>query len=426
MKGKSMRRDNKTQRRLYEGTKMGNPLRLLILDNCFTFGGAVQSLTYLLRSLDRRRFEPILVSGQPRETLADHFDCTWYHYVPRLPWVNDRIYRKIVALWPFRFRQLRKVLNMLRFVFWIVFITTPEAFRYYRLGRKHGVGLVHLNNLLGSQLAGILAAKILRVPCVAHLRDFEVVHPVTRFYASLIDHHIAISEAIRDNLKQLGVPDSRITVVHDALDLNDFESVGDIGYLYEEFGLVLGQPVFGLFGRLVEWKGIREFILAVHEVLKIIPEAKAFVVGDHSDGDEGFFRDMQLLAADQVGAGKVIFTGYRKDVPALMGMMNVIVHASTRPEPFGMVIIEGMAMKKPIVATRAGGVLDIVVDGETGMLVDMGDVKAMGQAICTLLQQHEMRKSMGIAGWTRVLDQFNNCRYACQMETIYQYLMEAT
>lgn len=403
-------------------TEMEKPLRLLVLDNCIAFGGAVRSLAYLLRALDRKRFEPILVSGQPRGTLAEHFTCTWFHYVPRLPWVNDRIYRNIVALWPFRFRYPHKMLNMMRFVYWIVCITLPEAVRYYRLGRKHGVCLVHLNNILGSQLAGILAAKMLRVPCVAHLRDFETVHPVTRFYASLIDHHIAISEAIRDNLRQLGAPDSRITVVHDALDPDDFEPAGDIGYLYEEFGLVPGQPVFGIFGRLVEWKGIREFILAAHEVLKVIPEARAFVVGDTSDGDEEFLSDMKSLAVDRVG-GRIIFTGHRTDVPALMGLMDVVVHASTRPEPFGMVIIEGMAMKKPIVATRGGGVLDIVVDGETGLLVDMGDVTSMGQAICSLLQQHETRRAMGAAGWSRVVEQFGNRRHAGQVEAIYEELL---
>ena len=394
----------------------------MILDNTFAFGGATKSLCYLLRALDKKLFEPVLVTGQPREFLAEHFDCTWYHYVPKLPWVNNVVYRKIAALWVFRFRLLRKALNLLRFLYWVAFVSIPEALRYFRLGRKHRVVLVHLNNILGSQLAGILAAKFLRVPCVAHLRDFEEVHPITRFYASLVDHHVAISDAVRDNLRKLGVPDEQITVVHDALDLADFQPKADSGHLAKEFGLIPGQPTFGIFGRVVEWKGIREFILAVREVVDDIPEARAFVVGSHSDGDEDFFLDMQQLAADLGLVGKVVFTGYRKDVPALMDLMGVIVHASTRPEPFGMVIIEGMAMKKPVVATRGGGPLDIVVNGETGLLVEMGDVKALGRAINTLLRQHDLRRTMGLAGWARVSRQFTSRRYACQMATIYQRL----
>lgn len=397
------------------------PVPILILDNTIAFGGSTQSLCYLLRALDKERFEPVLVTGQSKEFLAENFDCTWYHFVPKLPWVNNHVYKKISAVRLFRFRLLRKLLNMSRFLYWVAFINVPEAVKYYRLGRKHRVALVHLN-VFGWQLAGILAAKLLRVPCVAHLRDFEADRPINRFYTRLIDHHVAISGAVRDNLRQLGVPDKRITVVHDALDLDDFQPTIDSGRLTEEFGLAPGQPTFGIFGRIVEWKGIREFILAAREVLELIPDARGFVVGDHSDGDEEFYRDMQQLVSDSGLKGKIVFTGYRKDVPALMGMMNVVVHASIRPEPFGMVIIEGMAMEKPVIASKAGGALDIVVDAETGLLVDMGDVKALGRAISTLLGRHELRRTMGMAGRARVVEQFTSRRYAGQMSAIYKNL----
>lgn len=401
---------------------MKKTMPILILDNTSAFGGAITSLNYLLRALDKEQFDPVLVTGQPREFLAKHFDCTCYHYVPKLPWVNNLVYRRIALLRVFRIRLLRKILSLLRFLYWVAFVTLPEASWYFRLGRKHRVALVHLNNILGSQLAGIIAAKLLRVPCVAHLRDFEEVHPITRFYARMIDHHVAISGAVRDNLRQLGVPDGKITVVHDALDLADFQPAAYDGRLAEEFGLASGQLAFGIFGRVVEWKGIREFILAVREVVEEFPKARAFVVGGHSDGDEVFSRTMRHLATDLGLAANVEFTGYRKDVPALMGLMDVIIHASVRPEPFGMVIIEGMAMKKPVVATRGGGPLDIVVDGETGLLVEMGDPKALGGAISTLLRERDLRVTMGLAGLARVSSQFTSRRYACQMATIYQYL----
>jgi len=401
---------------------MKKPKSILILDNTSAFGGAIMSLTYLLRALDKEQFNPVLVTGQSKNFLAKHFDCTWYHYVPKLPWVNQPVYSRLVPLRVFRNRLLRKSLNLLRFLYWVAFVSVPEALGYFRLGRKHRVALVHLNNILGSQLAGILAAKLLRVPCVAHLRDFEEVHPITRFYASMIDHHVAISGAVRDNLRQLGVPDEKITIVHDALDLADFQLAACDGQLAEEFGLAPGQLAFGIFGRVVEWKGIREFLHAAQEVIVNCPEARAFVVGGHSDGDESFFLSMQQLANGLGLAGKVVFTGYREDVPALMGMMAVVVHASIRPEPFGMVIIEGMAMKKPVVASRGGGALDIVVDGETGFLVEMGDTKALGCAIGTLLRQHDLRREMGLAGLARVSRQFTSRRYAGQMATIYQQL----
>lgn len=402
---------------------MGNPVPILILDNSTTFGGSTQSLCYLLRALDKDQFEPILVTGQSTEFLSEHFDCCWYHCVSNHSWQNNQVYREIATLRVFRFRWMRKILNILSFLNWVAFITIPEAVKYYKLGRKHRVALVHLNNIFGSQLAGILAAKLLRVPCVAHLRDFEAADSFTRFFARLIGHHVAISGAIRDNLREIGVPDERITVVHDALDLADFQPAAEVGHLADEFGLATGQPTFGIFGRVVEWKGIREFILAVREVLKNIPEARGFIVGGNSDGDESFFLAMQRFVSDLGLEGKVVFTGYRKDVPALMGLMSVIVHASIRPEPFGMVIIEGMAMEKPVVATRAGGALDIVIDKETGLLAEMGDVMALARAISTLLGRKELRRTMGLAGRARVEQQFTSRRYACQMESIYQSLV---
>jgi len=402
---------------------MESTVPVLVLDNSKSFGGSIQSLCYLLRALDKKRFNPVLVTGQSKEFMEKNFDCTCYHYFPGISWQKNRAYRRLAAFRVFRFRFMRKILSIPSFLAWIAFVMVPEAFDYFRVGRKHRVELVHLNNMFGCQLAGILAAKLLRVPCVAHLRDFQAVDSFTRFYARLIDHHVAISGAIQENLRKLDIPDEKITIVHDALDLADFQPAAEVGHLAEEFGLTPGQPTFGIFGRMVEWKGIREFLLAAREVLDNIPEARGFIVGGPSDGDEIFLLNMQKLASDLGMKGKVVFTGYREDVSALMRLMEVVVHASTRPEPFGMVIIEGMAMEKPVVATRGGGVLDIVIDEETGLLTEMGDVESLSSAIITLLRQHDLRRKMGLAARGRVIQQFNSQRYASQMATIYQDLV---
>ncbi len=123
----------------------------------------------------------------------------------------------------------------------MLFITLPEALLYWWIGRKHKVRLVHLNNIMGSQLAGILAAKMLNVPCIGHLRDFEEVDRVTKVYARLIDYHIAISGAIKDNLINLDVPREKIAVVYDAIDLQDFDdTVSMLSCVIREFNLSMG------------------------------------------------------------------------------------------------------------------------------------------------------------------------------------------
>jgi glycosyltransferase involved in cell wall biosynthesis len=400
------------------------PIPLLILDNSFTFGGAINSLSNLLHALDKEKFTPILVSGQKEQFLARHFDCKWYHYVPKLPWVDNKIYEKIMRIPFLGIGPIRKIVNLARSIYWMIFITFPEVVKYYRLGRKHQVALVHLNNIFNSQVAGILAAKMLGVPCVAHMRDFAKVGVGPRLFAGLIDHHVAISNAVFRNLKQLGIPNDRLSVVHDAIDQNDFNQDVDCDYLEREFSNTFHQPRYGIFGRIVDWKGIREFLAAARIVVDQVPEAIAFIVGGHSDGDEFFVKEMRALSVDLGLSEKVIFTGYRQDVAALMKYMDVVVHASKRPEPFGMVIIEGMAMGKPVVATCAGGPLDIIIDGETGYLVEIGNISDMGQAVIQLLRFPEKAKKMGRHGRARVQAEFSSQKYAAQMGNIFKAITQ--
>ncbi len=406
---------------------MPNPISILIIDNSFTFGGAINSLENLLKALNKNLFQPVVVSGQPLEYLETHFpDCDVHHYQPKLPWINNHIYQRMLKLPMLNFRALKLMLNLLRYVYWLLGVHLPEAFTYYRLGKKADVSLVHLNNILGSQLSGILAAKMLRVPCIAHLRDFEEVHPITCFYARLIHHHVAISSAIRDNLLDLKVPKGQISIVHDALDLNQFNSDVSVSDLREEFKLGADELCFGLFGRIVPWKGTEEFLRATRLVVDQFPSVRAFIVGNCSDGDEDYFHKMQQLVTALKLADHVVFTGFRSDVPAFMKMMDIVVHASIRPEPFGMVVIEGMAMAKSVVATRGGGPLDIVEDNKCGILVDIGDIDSLANAISRLAQSAELRKQMGEEGRRRVEAIFSNTVYAARMEKIYQDLLSGT
>jgi glycosyltransferase involved in cell wall biosynthesis len=405
-------------------TMVSDRYPILYLDNTYTFGGAINSLACLLRALDRDRFVPILVTGQPHIFVKQHFPRTSFYCASlRLPWVHNHTYRQL-ADWPiFQPRPMRQALNLGRFFWWLLLVHLPEAWRYYRLGRRHRVRLVHLNNILGSQLAGILAAKLLRVPCVAHLRDFEEISPITRLYARLIDHHIAISSAIRQNLLELDVPNEKISIVHDAVDAQSFAPLSrlDTG---AEFGLPPGRPTFGIFGRLVPWKGIAEFVRAARIVCDRMPEAVAFIVGHVSDGGQRYLQEVKELVRGLGMEDKVIFTGYRQDVPELMSSMDVVVHASIRPEPFGMVVIEGMLMAKPVVATRAGGPLDIVVDGETGFLVEPADPQAMAEKLLLLLSRPELRYSMGTSGRARIIEHFSSARHAARVSSIYEQLLD--
>lgn len=399
-------------------------ISILYLDNSFTFGGAIISLCYLLKGIDKTKYRPVVVTGQTEETTSKYFNgFICINVRMKLKWHDNSVYRLVMSL-PFsRVKIVKKFVEIIRFSYWMVFVYLPEAFVYYKIGKRYNIDLIHLNNIMGSQLPGIMAAKLLRVPCVANLQDYERDSMSTRFYASLIDHHIAISNSIKDNLLELGVAPETITVANLAINLEEFDIRRDVSVLKDEFAVVKGQPLFGIFGRIIGWKGVKEFVQAASLVLKEMPQAKAFVVGGVSDGDESYLTDVMALAEKMDISDKIVFTGYREDVADLMKLMNVVVLASITPEPFGMVVIEAMAMGKPVVATSAGGPLDSVVDGETGFLVPVKDTGRMAKPIIKLLGNQDLSEEMGRKGRDRVERMFCKERYANQVEQVYTSLL---
>lgn len=350
------------------------------------------------------------------------FSC--YHVDIKLPWVHNKFYKRISQL-PFLTNKFtHKIITFIREIYWVLFVYLPEALYYCKLVRKHHIDIIHLNNIW--QPPGVIAAKIMGIPCVSHIRDFVEDTRSEKFMAKLLSHHITISSATYENIRTLGIPENQISIIYDAIDLDEFDNSIPTDTLYDEFNITKETPLFGIFGRIVEWKGIREFILASQQVFDKIEDATAFIVGGVSDGDESYFDGVKMLASALGISKKIIFTGYRKDIPALMKLMDVVVHASIKPEPFGMVVIEAMAMKKPIVATRAGGPLDIVVDGETGHLVEIGKPGIMAKAIIQILTMDDKGEQLGEKGYQRVLNIFSKERYANQVSQVYEELCPAT
>jgi glycosyltransferase involved in cell wall biosynthesis len=121
----------------------------------------------------------------------------------------------------------------------------------------------------------------------------------------------------------------------------------------------------------------------------------------------------------------VILTGARRDVAACLDAMDVAIHASTNPEPFGRVLIEAMALARPLIAPREGGPLEIVVDGETGLLVPPRDATALAAAIERLIGDPALRRRMGEAGRARVDAVFDIRHHVRAMEAVFEEMLAA-
>ena len=389
---------------------------VLYVDNSFTFGGAINALADLLSAIDRDRIVPLVLSAQDPGFLESKFrpgDAR--HWQMSLPWVD----RRDPSLGS---EFLRRSWGRARALWWMVSGGLPEAMRIARFARANGVRILHLNNGVLSMLPSLAAAKMLGIPVVAHARGPQRTTGAPRFYASLVDQWIAVSEFIADNLRESGVPPERITVIHDALDLSAFTPGEPPASLRAELDIPAGTPVFGVFGRVIPWKGILEFVRAAIQVLARVPEARALIVGDRSDGSADYYDEVVTLARQSGYGERILFTGFRPDVPALMRLCDVVLHTSTEPEPFGLTVVEAMASGRPIVAANSGGPLETVVPGVTGELVDPTDTAALADAITRFLTDRELTARVGRAAAEHAHRAFSPAVHAERVERVYARL----
>jgi glycosyltransferase involved in cell wall biosynthesis len=173
-------------------------------------------------------------------------------------------------------------------------------------------------------------------------------------------------------------------------------------------------PVVGLFGRITRWKGQHVFIKALVQ----LPDVHGLIVGDalFTGQDRRYNQELRELAVELRVADRIHFTGFCPDILPLLLSMDVVAHCSTSPEPFGRVIVEAMLAGRPVIATRAGGPLEIITDNLTGLLVEPGDPHALAAAIQRLLENREFATEMGRAakrdaeqrfGMDRMLQEWN-------------------
>ncbi len=180
-----------------------------------------------------------------------------------------------------------------------------------------------------------------------------------------------------------------------------------------ELGVRPGELLYGIFGRLQRWKGQDVFIEAAADVSRRFSRGRFVIVGGSVFGLEPAFADELRALAERLGiADRVVFTGQRSDPARLMAACDVICHATRVPEPFGMVIIEAMAQSRPVIATSGGGPTEIVIDGESGILVPPESRTALAEAMLRLASDAPLRGKLAIGARVRVRDQFSSERFA--------------
>jgi glycosyltransferase involved in cell wall biosynthesis len=160
---------------------------------------------------------------------------------------------------------------------------------------------------------------------------------------------------------------------------------------------------FAMVGRLAPWKGQDVFLRAFAAAFRG-GEEQAIVAGSALFGEDDYAQSLPVLAADLGIADQVTFPGFVHDIPALLEDVDALVHASVIAEPFGQVVIEGMASGLPVVASAAGGPLEVITDEQDGILVPPGDVDALARQMRRLRDDPERCRLLGLAAYERARD----------------------
>jgi glycosyltransferase involved in cell wall biosynthesis len=174
---------------------------------------------------------------------------------------------------------------------------------------------------------------------------------------------------------------------------------------------------------VIPWKGQREFTEAAFQALAAEPSMVAMIVGDESDGERRYLDDIRGRI-DASGFGDRFFiTGYQAAVEEYYAAVDVVVHNSTIPEPFGMVVPEGMAAGRPVIAADAGGPREVVTPGTDGLLVPTGDVAALAAAMRSMAGDPVLRQTMGEAGRRKARERFGIAPQAAAVRAVYDAVL---
>jgi sugar transferase (PEP-CTERM/EpsH1 system associated) len=281
---------------------------------------------------------------------------------------------------------------------------------YFKLAkafRQHRIHIAHTHSW-ATLLEGVIGAKLARVPIIIHgehgtmKTDTKMHIYLQRLLWHTTDQVLSVSEVLRENLHTtIGFPKERIRVIANGVELSRFQSSRNGVDYKARLGLPPEALTFGTVGRLVPVKAYPILLKASKLVFQQIPQAHLLIVG------EGPLNDVLLQMVRKYDmADRVRFLGWRPDVPEILKALEVYVLAS-ESEGMSNTILEAMASGLPVVATAVGGNPELVVEGETGLLVPPYHPRALASAVTKLLQDPARRLMMGEAGRHRIEKEFS-------------------
>jgi glycosyltransferase involved in cell wall biosynthesis len=281
-----------------------------------------------------------------------------------------------------------------------------------RAARDHRADIIQSTLSTASWWSGWLE-RLGGPPSIGHVQGFT-----SALWHRHQAHLLAVSHAVKRHLVKQGIPPERFTVLHNALSPDDFFATRDPLLVRAELGADADTPVVGTFAHLSRKKGYRDLFDAIPVVLRQLPKAQFWIVG------EGKLWEELHQTAEETGVMQnVRFLGFRRDVANLMNAIDIMALPSRR-EPCALVYVEAALSRKPSIGCRSGGAPESIAEGETGLLVPVGDGAAVAESILTLLTNREYALRMGRAGYDRAVGLFGWDRFIHTLERVYERVLD--
>ena len=303
----------------------------------------------------------------------------------------------------------------------------PVVRRFADLLRREGIDLAHCDYHSLPMIAP--AAARVGLPVVFNLWGWWFKpKPWQRAFFRGIPATIARSKAIRDGF--LGeppfMPAARAPIIYPGVDANRFSPDVARGDLRAEIGIPSDAPLVVMAARFQRVKGHHTFQAMARQILRQMPEARFVVAGDALFGvaADSRYRDeiLRVAKTDPLLRDRLHYIGFRSDIESVYAAADVVVCASAF-ESLGIAIIEAMACGKAVVSGRRGGPSETIAHGETGLLVDAEDVRALARAVCRLLQDADLRREMGARARDHAVKRFSIDAMSKAHEAVFEALL---
>ena len=305
-----------------------------------------------------------------------------------------------------------------------------RAVAFAKFLRDWDADLVHCHSAVTGAILARIGACLAGVPLISHVHienkfsDVSWIKTVQilldNMTAIVTDKIVAISDATKSSLIEQGISSKKITVIHNGISLAEqFVDMAEVDQIRETLGLKKRSHVIGTVARLCPVKGQRELILAAKIIQDKFPNTEFLVIGEDYEFEGKYRCDLEGLVKKLELEEFIHFLGFRSDVRRLIHCFDIFVLPSWI-EGLPVTILEAMAAGKPVVATSVGGVPELVLDGETGILVPPHDVPSLSEAIMSLLNMPETAHQMGNNGREHISQEFSHKKMWTQIHQLYK------